>query len=104
MATKIITELTAAAACIRMSTDGQTDSPDRQKMQIIEYALRSGYRIVKWYSDHGMTGTESKHRAGYQQLLADAPSGMFDAVIVTEQSRALRPGCNRKPGMVFFMG
>lgn len=90
MAEKIITELVTAVGYIRMSSDQQTDSPERQRRQIEEYAGRNAYRIIKWYSDHGMTGTESKRRASYQQLLADAPSGLFAAVLITEQSRMSR--------------
>lgn len=90
MTTKIISELTAAAAYIRMSSDQQSDSPERQRRQIEDYAQRNGYRVVRWYQDHGLTGTESKNRANYQQLLADAPSGMFSAVLITEQSRMSR--------------
>lgn len=89
---KIITErdLILAAAYIRMSRDKQADSPERQRRQIEEYAQRHGFKIVRWYRDDGMTGTESAKRAGYQQLLTDAPMGAFSAVLLAELSRMSR--------------
>ena len=48
-----------AIAYIRMATDKQDESPDRQKAEINKLAERKDYRITHWYSDLGMTGTES---------------------------------------------
>lgn len=53
-------------------------------------ANRAGYRILRWYEAHGLTGTESSKRKGFQKLLADAKSGAFCAVLLSEQSRMLR--------------
>ncbi len=88
----IITErdLIPAAAYIRMSTDLQADSPARQRMQIEDYANRNGYKVIRWYQDSGMTGTESRNRGDYQQLLKDASLGAFTAVLVAELSRMSR--------------
>lgn len=85
-----IIQLVNAAAYVRMSTSKQEDSPERQRHQINQYATRNGYRIVRWYEDHGMTGTESLKRANYQQMLADASSGAFEAVLMSEISRLSR--------------
>lgn len=92
MTTKIITEqdLVAAAGYVRMSTDLQADSPERQKMQITEYATRNGYKIVRWYQDSAMSGMESLNRGDYQQLMKDATLGSFTAVLVAEMSRMSR--------------
>ena len=48
-----------AVGYIRMSTDRQVNSPDRQRREINGLAEREGYRITKWDEDHGLTGTES---------------------------------------------
>lgn len=82
--------MTPAVGYIRMSTDRQEDSPERQRRQIVEYAERNGYKILRWYEDHGMTGTESKKRADYLQLLEDAQGRTFQAVLISEQSRLSR--------------
>jgi len=75
---------------VRMSTDQQQDSPARQRKDIQALADRAGYRIVRWYEDHGLTGTESSKRKDFQKLLADAQSGTFCAVLISEQSRMSR--------------
>jgi len=79
-----------AAAYIRMSTDKQVDSPERQRQIIEKLAERESCKVVEWFQDHGMTGTESSRREGFQELLAGAGMKRFDAVLLTEQSRFSR--------------
>jgi DNA invertase Pin-like site-specific DNA recombinase len=79
-----------AAGYIRMSTDQQQDSPARQRADVTALAERSGYAVVVWYEDHGLTGTESAKRAGFQRLLEDAKASKFRAVLLSEQSRMSR--------------
>ncbi|MEQ1828157.1 MAG: recombinase family protein, partial [Pirellula sp.] len=73
-------KLKPAVGYVRMSTDQQQDSPERQRRDIAAMADRSGYRIIRWYEDHGQTGTESSKRKEFQKLLVDAKSGAFCAV------------------------
>ncbi len=82
--------LIPAAGYIRMSTDKQEDSPDRQRGEINRMAERLGYKIVCWYEDHGMTGTESKKRDEFQRMLVDAKTGRFEAILLYELSRMSR--------------
>lgn len=79
-----------AVGYIRMSTDQQQDSPARQRHDIEALAQRQGFRIIRWYEDHGQTGTESSKRREFQKLLADAKAGTFQAVLLSEQSRLSR--------------
>ncbi len=79
-----------AVGYIRMSTDRQENSPDRQRREIKALADREGYRITKWYEDHGLTGTESANRPEFQSLLRDAERGRFEAILLHEQSRFSR--------------
>ena len=51
--------LVPAGGYVRMSSDQQEDSPARQRQDIKALAERSGYRVLRWYEDHGLTGTES---------------------------------------------
>lgn len=76
-----------AVAYIRMSTDQQEDSPERQRAEITAMAEKGGYEILKWYEDHGLTGTKSKNRPQFQKLLKDAQNGGFSAILMHEQSR-----------------
>jgi DNA invertase Pin-like site-specific DNA recombinase/REP element-mobilizing transposase RayT len=79
-----------AVGYIRMSTDQQQDSPARQRQDIEALAGRQGFRIIRWYEDHGQTGTESSKRREFQKLLGDAKAGTFQAVLLSEQSRMSR--------------
>ncbi|MBM3203742.1 recombinase family protein, partial [Candidatus Woesearchaeota archaeon] len=79
-----------AVGYIRMSSDQQQDSPARQRRDVQALADRMGYEIIKWYEDHGLTGTESSKRKDFQKLLADAKAGSFCAVLLSEQSRMSR--------------
>lgn len=80
-------KLKLAVAYIRMSSDQQEDSPERQRAEVNKIAEKGGYQILKWYEDHGKTGTKSKNRPQFQQLLKDAKGGGFVAVLMHEQSR-----------------
>lgn len=82
--------LRPAVGYIRMSTDQQQDSPQRQRRDIEMLAERQGFQILRWYEDHGQTGTESLNRKHFQQLLRDAHGGEFSAVLLSEQSRMSR--------------
>jgi DNA invertase Pin-like site-specific DNA recombinase len=79
-----------AVGYVRMSTDQQQDSPARQRQDIEALASRQGFRIIRWYEDHGQTGTESSKRREFQKLLGDAKAGTFQAVLLSEQSRMSR--------------
>lgn len=82
--------LIPAAGYIRMSSDKQEHSPERQRAEIEKLASREGFAIVEWYQDSGMTGTESAKRAGFQKMIADANAGRWKAVLLHEQSRLSR--------------
>jgi len=84
------TQTKPAVGYVRMSTDQQQDSPARQHKDIEALADRAGYCIVRVYEDHGLTGTESSKRKDFQRLLADAQSGTFCAVLISEQSQMSR--------------
>jgi site-specific DNA recombinase len=78
-----------AAVYIRMSTDDQADSPDRQKSQIDPYCEKHGYKVVKTYEDHGMRGSDNS-RPQFQAMLKDARAGHFHVIVVDEVSRLSR--------------
>ncbi|QDU18456.1 recombinase family protein [Urbifossiella limnaea] len=78
-----------AAVYIRMSTDDQTGSPERQRSQVLPYCQRKGYEVVEVYQDLGMRGSDSS-RPQFQRLLQDAQKGKFDLIVVDEQSRLSR--------------
>ncbi len=82
-------KLPKSVGYIRMSTDKQEDSPDRQKANLTEFAERD-YTLVGWYVDPGMSGTESAKRPEFQRLLRDAANGHFEVILIDEPSRFSR--------------
>jgi DNA invertase Pin-like site-specific DNA recombinase len=79
--------LIPAVGYIRMSTDDQKDSPERQRGEIVAMAKRDGYHILRWYEDHGITGSGKKKRSDFLQLMTDVTGGTFKAILVDEPSR-----------------
>lgn len=76
----------------RVSTDDQVDygfSLEAQETLIHEYAVRRGWRVVRIYTDAGLSGTLD-HRPALNQLLADAADGQFQVVIVHAIDRLYR--------------
>jgi site-specific DNA recombinase len=84
-------KLIPAAGYIRMSTAGQTASPDRQRRDALDYAPKHGLEIVRWYQDLGLSGT-TDNRPEFQSMLEDGVTGKggFRAIVIHEPSRFSR--------------
>jgi DNA invertase Pin-like site-specific DNA recombinase len=78
------------AAYLRMSSDQQDTSIADQKAELLPWAEKRGYRIVRWYVDEGVSGWKSKQRLAFQELIADAPEGIWRGVVCWDQSRFSR--------------
>lgn len=82
-----------AVAYLRVSTDGQVGEDKfglaDQKSSIIAYAKAQGFEVTAWYSDEGISGA-TMDRTGLQDILNDASSGEFKAVIVAKMDRIAR--------------
>lgn len=77
------------AIYIRMSTEDQADSPERQKHQINLYCQKKNYTIVAEYADLGMRGYDD-NRPDFIRLLNDAQQKKFEVIVVDEPSRLSR--------------
>ncbi len=91
--TKKTTSQTPVYRCYRRcSTDMQVESGlglDAQKTQCREYVKRTGGRIVKWYTDEGISGAKGiENRPALDQLLKDVQPG--EIVLVAKQDRLAR--------------
>ncbi len=84
-------KLILAVAYLRMSSDDQKDSIDQQRREIREFAEANGYKIVREYVDEGKSGSrEQEKRLAFQQMLLDATSGEFQAVLCWDAARFAR--------------
>jgi DNA invertase Pin-like site-specific DNA recombinase len=75
---------------LRMSTDRQEDSPERQRSQSEPYIVQQGYRLTEEYLDPGIAGDEFDRRPAFQRLLRDAQAGKFEVIVCDELSRLSR--------------
>jgi site-specific DNA recombinase len=80
--------LIPAVVYYRMSTDRQEDSIDRQRSQVIPYAARHGYNIIREYVDEGIAGDEEEKRKAFMGMLADARGQRdFDGILCDDKDR-----------------
>lgn len=79
------------ALYIRMSTDKQEDSPERQKGLIQPYCASKNYEVVETYEDLGARGWDAT-RPEFLRMLDDARKGRFQLIVVDEFSRFSRLG------------
>ena len=51
---------------------------------------RDDWSFVKIYTDEGITGTSTKHREGFNEMIADALAGKIDLIVTKSVSRFAR--------------
>lgn len=81
------------AAYCRVSTDktDQANSLESQKRYFNEYINRNPlWKLYNIYVDDGISGTNTKKRAAFNQMIKDAKCGNFDLIITKEISRFAR--------------
>src|SRR6185369_6999955 len=100
MSSKAKSCFVSAVGYLRKSTKGervdgrqrQEKSIDQQKTEIIKLAQTSGYRIVRWYTDAGVSGWKrGAQRPEFYRMLQDAKDlADFKAVLVDDVDRFSR--------------
>lgn len=81
------------AAYCRVSTDksDQVNSLESQQQFFNEYIKRNPlWELYDIYVDDGISGTNTKKRIAFNQMIDDAKSGKFDLIITKEISRFAR--------------
>lgn len=86
---------TAAVGYARRSTEMQERSIPDQQAYVEQWAAEHGYTIVKWFLDDAVSGTGTRGRDAFAQMIAAAENGRdFDAVLCYDMSRFSRGGTN----------
>lgn len=81
------------AAYCRVSTDktDQANSLESQQLFFNEYIRQNPlWELYDIYVDDGISGTDTKKRAAFNQMIEDAKNGEFDLIITKEISRFAR--------------
>ncbi|MGX7087129.1 recombinase family protein [Gemelliphila palaticanis] len=81
------------AGYARVSTDHEDQSSSYEaQMNYYESYInsRSDWDFVKMYSDEGISGTNTKKRLGFQEMVEDALKGKIDLIITKSVSRFAR--------------
>lgn len=84
---------TKVAAYCRVSTDtyDQKNSLSSQRSYFNEYINdHDEWELVEIYYDEGITGTSTKHREGFNRMIADCEAGKIQLVLTKEVSRFAR--------------
>ena len=82
-----------AAAYARVSTEkeDQINSLASQKSYFADYIKsQSNLELSEVYFDEGISGTQTRKRAGFNQMIRDALSGKFNLILTKEVSRFAR--------------
>ena len=81
------------AGYARVSTDSdeQFTSYEAQVDYYTKYILsKPEWEFVKVYTDEGISGTSTKHREGFKEMIADALAGKIDLIVTKSVSRFAR--------------
>lgn len=85
------TRRVAAYARVSTASEEQATSYEAQ----VDYytgliATRPDWQFAGIYTDEGITGTSTKHRTGFQNMVADALAGKIDLIVTKSVSRFAR--------------
>ena len=90
---KFDNDIKRVAAYCRVSTDSldQANSLESQQRYFNDYIKRNPlWELSKIYVDEGISGTSTKKRNAFNQMIEDAKRGNFDIIITKEISRFAR--------------
>ena len=81
----------AAYARVSTNSEEQVTSYEAQVDYYTKYIQgRADWEFVKVYTDEGITGTNTKHRDGFNEMIEDALAGKIDLIITKSVSRFAR--------------
>ena len=81
----------AAYARVSTTMDEQNSSFQAQKEYYEKLIEKTqGWTFAGIYADHGITGTSTDHRAGFQAMMEDCRAGKIDRILTKSISRFAR--------------
>lgn len=77
----------AAVLYLRMSDERQERSIGDQRTELISYAEKHGYKILREYVDPAISGDDTARRTGFLTMREDSQKGEFSVVLCWDQDR-----------------
>src|SRR6056300_1186718 len=71
----------------RVSSDSERQDTERQTKELIEYADKMGYEIIKVYEEKVSGFKKNEQRPVFSQMLSDVQANQIDKILVWELSR-----------------
>ena len=91
MAASLEKRRTAAYARVSTDKDEQETSFEAQVSYYTDYIQRrSDWTLIKVYTDEAVSGTSTKHRDGFNEMIQDALDGKLDLIVTKSVSRFAR--------------
>lgn len=72
---------------LRMSDERQEHSIPAQRQELLRYAEKHGYKVLREYLDEAISGDDTRRRVGFLRMREDAQQGEFSVVLCWDQDR-----------------
>ena len=76
-----------AVLYLRMSDERQEHSIPAQREELLKYAEKHGYQVLREYLDEAISGDDTGRRVGFLRMREDAQQGEFSVVLCWDQDR-----------------
>jgi site-specific DNA recombinase len=84
---KSILPQNSAVLYLRMSDERQEYSIDAQRAELLRYAEKHSYKILREYLDEAISGDDTGRRAEFLRMREDVQKGEFSVVLCWDQDR-----------------
>ncbi len=86
-ASTTMTHNETAVLYLRMSDERQERSIPEQRSELLKYAKKHGYHVLREYADSAISGDDTARRVAFLRMREDAQKGGFQVVLCWDQDR-----------------
>ena len=87
MAKRSMRHAEVAVLYLRMSDERQEHSIEDQRTELLTYAAKHGYKVLREYNDPAISGDDTGRRIEFLRMREDAARGEFSVVLCWDQDR-----------------
>ena len=85
-ASTTMTHQETAVLYLRMSDGRQECSISEQRSELLKYAKKHGYHVLREYADSAISGDDTAHRVAFLRMREDAQKGGFHVVLCWDRA------------------